>query len=91
MIKFLRHGNTPKSTKIQIDKVLETWDPDLGDISGITDTDRNNSDSLNETLKELRSTKCDNEPVKKESGNKPPSIFILKMKLKHNSILLFLC
>lgn len=76
LIKFLRRGKTSKPTKAQIDKVLETWDPDLGDISDITDLNKDNFGSLDETLEELLTDKCDNESDQKESGKEPPSIFV---------------
>ena len=76
LIKWFRRGKPPKPTQEQIDKVLETWDPDLGDISDITDPGRNNFGPLEDALEELHSGKQDNEPVKKEPEEEPPSIFI---------------
>ena len=76
LIEFLRHGKVSKPTMERIDEVFETREPDLGDISDITDTDRNNSESLDEELEELCSGKCDNKPFKKEFEKEPPSIFV---------------
>ena len=76
LIKFLRHGKASKPTRERIDDVFETRDSDLGDISDITYTNRNNSEPLDETLKEFCTSKCDNKPVKKEFEKEPPSIFV---------------
>lgn len=74
LVKWLRGGKPSKPTQEQIDKVLETWDPDLGDISDIVDPKRNNFGPLDEALKEFSSGKLNQKQLKKES--EPPSIFI---------------
>ena len=74
LIKWFRRGKPPKPTQEQIDKVLETWDPDLGDISDITDPNRNNFGPPDEALEELG--KPANKSVKKEPEKEPRSIFV---------------
>ena len=62
----------PKITKEDEEKVLETWDPDLGDISDITDPQRSNFGPLEDLIKAYEEGTLFNEEKIEEE---PPSIF----------------
>ncbi len=74
ILDLFKKWRKPKITKEDEEKVLETWDPDLGDISDITNPKNNNFGDLEEALREYEEGKLDKEPPKKEE-EEPPSIF----------------
>lgn len=74
ILDLFKKWRKPKITKEDEEKVLETWDPDLGDISDIINPKNNNFGDLEEALREYEEGKLDKKPPQKQE-EEPPSIF----------------
>ena len=62
----------PKVTKEEEEQILETWDPDLGDISDIIDPNRSNFGPLEDLIKAYEEGRLYDDEGKEEE---PPSMF----------------
>lgn len=63
----------PKVTKEEEEQILETWDPDLGDIRDMINPNNNNFGPLEDAIRDYESGKFDQEEPKPEP--EPPSMF----------------